>query len=106
MPPLFISDEARLWVQYLPPSEFWYNSAFHSAIGMPLFQALYGCLPLDIHATYAAPPKLLQRMSASSTLMHIGHSETPTLSGLSLYTTTSQPSLIRPLFFHRRLDIS
>ncbi|KAL0449595.1 UNVERIFIED_CONTAM: Retrovirus-related Pol polyprotein from transposon gypsy [Sesamum latifolium] len=41
----FVSDEPKLWVKFLPLAEFWYNSAHHSAIGMPPFQALYGRPP-------------------------------------------------------------
>ena len=33
------------WVKWLPLAEFWYNTAFHSAIGRAPFEALYGRPP-------------------------------------------------------------
>jgi hypothetical protein len=38
----FVSDEPHLWLKFLPLAEFWYNTSFHSAIGMSPFEALYG----------------------------------------------------------------
>jgi len=40
-----IREHPSNWVKYLPWAEFWYNSAFHSAIQMSPFQALYGYQP-------------------------------------------------------------
>ncbi|MCI30862.1 Ty-3/Gypsy retrotransposon polyprotein, partial [Trifolium medium] len=41
----FVSDEPKLWLRFLPLAEFWYNTSFHSAIGMTPFEALYGRKP-------------------------------------------------------------
>jgi transposase InsO family protein len=40
----FVSEEPHHWPWFLPLAEFWYNSLFHSAIGMTPFEALYGTL--------------------------------------------------------------
>lgn len=41
----FVSEEPRLWLKFLPLAEYWYNTSFHSAIGMTPFEALYGRPP-------------------------------------------------------------
>lgn len=41
----FVSEEPQLWTRFLPLAEYWYNSSFHSAIGMSPFEALYGRTP-------------------------------------------------------------
>jgi hypothetical protein len=41
----FVSDEPRLWLRFLPLAEFWYNTSYHTAIGMTPFEALYGRKP-------------------------------------------------------------
>lgn len=41
----FVSEEPRSWLCFLPLVEYWYNTSFHSAIGMTLFEALYGRKP-------------------------------------------------------------
>lgn len=41
----FVSDEPQWWIRFLPLAEFWYNSSYHSAIGMSLCEPLYGILP-------------------------------------------------------------
>jgi hypothetical protein len=33
------------WSHWLPLAEFWYNTTFHSALGMSPFQVLYGYPP-------------------------------------------------------------
>lgn len=38
----FVSDSPTSWVQFLPWAEYHYNTSYHSAIGMTLFQAEYG----------------------------------------------------------------
>lgn len=42
----FVSDTPHHLTRFLPLVEYWYNSTFHSAIGMSPFQALYGRPPL------------------------------------------------------------
>jgi hypothetical protein len=38
----FTYENPKSWVKALPWAEFWYNSAFHTSIGMTPFKALYG----------------------------------------------------------------
>ncbi|KAF7841378.1 Transposon Ty3-G Gag-Pol polyprotein [Senna tora] len=38
----FTSDFPHKWYNFLPWAELWYNSTFHSAIGMSPYKALYG----------------------------------------------------------------
>ncbi|RVW17875.1 Transposon Ty3-I Gag-Pol polyprotein [Vitis vinifera] len=38
----FVSQQPRKWSSFLPWAEFWYNTTYHSSIGMTHFQALYG----------------------------------------------------------------
>ena len=40
-----IGDRPREWLSYLPWAEYSYNTAFHSAIGMTPFEAVYGRVP-------------------------------------------------------------
>jgi len=51
----FASDNPRTWYQYLHLIQFWYNSSYHSAIKIVLFQALYG-RPLSMIPNYRAQP--------------------------------------------------
>ncbi|MCH88698.1 hypothetical protein A2U01_0009589, partial [Trifolium medium] len=44
----FVSDEPQLWLRFLALAEFWYNTSFHSAIGMSPFEALYGRKPPNL----------------------------------------------------------
>ncbi|GKD49208.1 ty3-gypsy retrotransposon protein [Tanacetum coccineum] len=44
----FVFDNPRAWVTFLPWAEFWYNSAFHTSIGMTPFKALYGRDPPSV----------------------------------------------------------
>ncbi|KAF7811849.1 Retrotransposable element Tf2 [Senna tora] len=41
----FTFHQPHKWFSFLPCVEFWYNSSFHSAIGMSPFQAVYGISP-------------------------------------------------------------
>ncbi|KAL0361121.1 UNVERIFIED_CONTAM: Retrovirus-related Pol polyprotein from transposon opus [Sesamum radiatum] len=49
----FAGAEPRTWFKFLLLAEFWYNTSFHSSIGMSPFQALYGRPPPSI-AGYSA----------------------------------------------------
>jgi hypothetical protein len=40
-----IQDNPKHWKRWLPLAELWYNSSFHSSIGMTPFRALYGYDP-------------------------------------------------------------
>lgn len=39
---MYIMDNQTQWERYLPLVEFAYNNSYHSSIGMPPYQALYG----------------------------------------------------------------
>eukprot|EP00253_Pinus_taeda_P006138 PITA_06138 len=39
---MYVMDQQSHWEQYLPLVEFAYNNIYHSSIGMPPFEALYG----------------------------------------------------------------
>jgi hypothetical protein len=41
----FVHDTPKQWRRWLPLAEFWYNTAYHSSLGMTPFKALYGCDP-------------------------------------------------------------
>ncbi|KAF7811847.1 Transposon Ty3-G Gag-Pol polyprotein [Senna tora] len=44
----FSFDQPSSWYRLLPWAELWYNSSFHSSIGMTPFQALYGVNPAPL----------------------------------------------------------
>ncbi|KAL8115463.1 hypothetical protein AgCh_022090 [Apium graveolens] len=44
----FAFQKPRSWLSFLAWEEYWYNSTFHSSIGMTPFEALYGRLPHSI----------------------------------------------------------
>ena len=44
----FVSQQPRKWSSFLPRAEFWYNTTYHSSIGVTHFQALYGRPPPSI----------------------------------------------------------
>ena len=39
---MYVMDNQTQWERYLPLVEFAYNNSYHSSIGMPPYQALYG----------------------------------------------------------------
>jgi hypothetical protein len=39
---MYVMDNQTHWEKYLPLVEFAYNNSFHSSIGMPPYEALYG----------------------------------------------------------------
>ena len=39
---MYVMDRQSHWEKYLPLVEFSYNNSYHSSIGMPPFEALYG----------------------------------------------------------------
>jgi hypothetical protein len=41
----FVHDNPQHWLRWLPLAEFWYNSSYHSVLGISPFKALYGCEP-------------------------------------------------------------
>lgn len=53
----FVHACPRKWKDWLPLSEFWYNSSFHSALGFSPFEVLYGHRPrhFGISDTAAQP---------------------------------------------------
>jgi len=44
----FVSQQPRKWNSFLSWAEFWYNTTYHSSIGMTAFQAIYGRPPPSI----------------------------------------------------------
>lgn len=38
----FASSRPKQWARWLPWAEYWYNTSFHSSIGMTPFRVLYG----------------------------------------------------------------
>jgi hypothetical protein len=41
----FVHACPKQWVSWISLAEFWYNSSYHSSVGMSSFQALYGYAP-------------------------------------------------------------
>lgn len=52
----FISSSPTKWIKWLPLAEFWYNTAYHSAIRTSPFQALYGHAPRYLGITPDSVP--------------------------------------------------
>ncbi|XP_058784831.1 uncharacterized protein LOC131659692 [Vicia villosa] len=44
----FVSSQPSKWYKFLHHAEYWYNTSFHSSIGMTPFRALYGRDPPSI----------------------------------------------------------
>ncbi|KAD5507781.1 hypothetical protein E3N88_15484 [Mikania micrantha] len=44
----FASDQPKMWAQWLPWAEFWYNSTFHVSTGVTPFEMVYGKRPPTI----------------------------------------------------------
>ena len=44
----FVSDKQAQWVKWLPLTEWWYNTSFHTAAKMTPFMAPYGYHPPSI----------------------------------------------------------
>lgn len=42
-------QEPKKWLQWLPLAEYWYNTSYHTTIGMTPFQALYGYAPPQVN---------------------------------------------------------
>jgi transposase InsO family protein len=65
---MYVMDNQTQWEKYLPLVEFAYNNSFHSSIGMPPYEALYGrpCrMPLSwdrIEDRVTVGPELIQEM--------------------------------------------
>lgn len=63
----FISEHPHKWVSFLPWAEFWYNTAFHTSIGITPFKVLYGRDPLNIislSVNDGTPPDLRSLLSS------------------------------------------
>jgi hypothetical protein len=65
---MYVMDNQTQWEKYLPLVEFAYNNSFHSSIGMPPYEALYGrpCrTPLSwdrLEDRVTVGPELIQEM--------------------------------------------
>ncbi|KAF3662663.1 hypothetical protein FXO38_11049 [Capsicum annuum] len=49
----FCSDKSKEWVYYLPLTEWWYNTTYHTTLKCTPYEVLYGQKPL-IHLPYLA----------------------------------------------------
>ena len=68
----FVHDHPRLWIQYLPWAEFWYNSSFHTSIGMTPFKAVYGRDPpaiVRVSASADTPSEVLCQLQDRDALL-------------------------------------
>lgn len=64
-------DFPKQWVHWLSLAELWYNTTYHSAIGMSPFEAVYG-VPPPVHLPYIAgdsPNDLVDRTCLSRELV-------------------------------------
>ncbi|XP_028802348.1 uncharacterized protein LOC114757451 [Neltuma alba] len=60
-------DFPKQWAKWLPLAELWYNTTYHSAIGMSPFEAVYGVAP-PVHLPYIvgdSPNELVDRTCLS-----------------------------------------
>ncbi|KAD2805602.1 hypothetical protein E3N88_38979 [Mikania micrantha] len=46
-----VMDRPHMWVKWVSLAEWWYNTTFHSSLGMTPFEALYG-FPPPLHIPY------------------------------------------------------
>lgn len=46
----FSSEKLRLWFEWLPLAEWWYNTAFHSSTRLTSYEVVYGVLPTRLQA--------------------------------------------------------
>ncbi|CAJ2652292.1 unnamed protein product [Trifolium pratense] len=60
----FTSDSPKQWVKLLPWAEFWYNTSFHTSIGMTPFKVVYGRDPPSLirYEVNNDDPPLLQQL--------------------------------------------
>jgi len=57
----FVSENTKTWSDWLPWVKYWYNSAFHTSVGMTPFKIVYGCDPPTLVPYYSNdrdPPDL------------------------------------------------
>ena len=65
---MYVMDNQTQWEKHLPLVEFAYNNSYHSSIGMPPYEALYGrpCkTPLSwdrLEDRVTVGPELIQEM--------------------------------------------
>lgn len=59
----FVCDQPHHWTRFLHLAEFWYNSSYHSAIGMSPFKALYGRSPPSLSG-YSPPATKIDSLNA------------------------------------------
>ncbi|XP_050888979.1 uncharacterized protein LOC127094160 [Lathyrus oleraceus] len=91
----FVSDEPQLWVCFLSPTEFLYNTSFHSAKGMTPFEALYG----------RKPPTLVPyttRKSKINTLDELLHNKARILRLLKENLTKAINPIVQQVNLHRK----
>lgn len=68
----FVNACPTKWMQWLTLAEFWYNTAFHSALGRSPFQVLYGREPryfgLTLESAETSVPSLYEWLSERETM--------------------------------------
>lgn len=45
----FTSDRPKSWRKWLPMAEFWYNTFYHTSMGITPHEALYGVKPVPLN---------------------------------------------------------
>ena len=49
----FIVENPRAWVDFLPWTDCWYNTSYHTCAEVTLFQAVYGQFPPQLLTYYS-----------------------------------------------------
>lgn len=58
----FYFQHPKKWASWIPQAEWWYNTNYHSSLGMTLYQALYGTPAPNctLAASYEATSRAVQ----------------------------------------------
>ena len=57
-------EKPQDWVLYVPLAEWWYNSNWHSTIGITTFEVVYG-QPPSLHGPYVVGDTLVEAVDRS-----------------------------------------
>jgi hypothetical protein len=69
----FASDRQNQWVQWLPLTEWWYNTSYHTTTRMTPFEAVYGKNHLQLYHTCPGVSKVQQVDQTLTVCMAILH---------------------------------